>query len=76
MKAAVTWLGSLLANDPEECRATIAATLRIYGGQVTKTAAALDVSRPFLWHCMRLLDMRRVPAEERDRWQRLFRIQP
>lgn len=69
-----SWLGSLLRATPEECRREIAHGLSIYGGNVTKTAAYLQVSRPFLWFCLRRLKMDKVPEEQRKRWAERFKI--
>lgn len=69
-----TWLGELLVNEPEECRAWITMMLEKYVGNVSETARALEVSRPFLWYCMRKLQMNKVPAQIRDRWRARFRI--
>ncbi len=69
-----TWLGELLVNEPEECRAEILRGLQTYGGNVTATAKALGVSRPFFWHCLRRLGMNKVPEEQRRRWAERFRV--
>lgn len=73
-RIAATWLGDLLAQDPEMCREEIERTLKVYGGNVTRSATVLGVSRPFLWYCLRKLKMNKRPGVHRERWQRLFRI--
>lgn len=70
-----TYLGGLLHRTPDECRVEIERALVMFGGNVTKSAMWLTVSRPFLWYCMRKLTMNKRPAEHREAWKRRFRIE-
>lgn len=74
MRTCPTWLGGLLQSTPDECKREIERGLSTYGGNVSKTARALGVSRPFFWYCLRKLGMGKVPAEQRRRWAERFKV--
>jgi len=71
-----TYLTLLGNRNPEGLREFLTRSLRAQHGNVTKTASALDASRPFLWYWLRKLGMNEVPDQIRKETASRFRLPP
>jgi transcriptional regulator of acetoin/glycerol metabolism len=66
-------IGRLAGDESPEARRTVVLwALEQEGGNVTRAASRLGISRQTFWHHLRGLGMNRVPTEIRERLRRTF----
>lgn len=74
MRPNTTILGQLVLEDPAQARALLGRTMLECGGNLTRAASALGMTRMNLHRCLRKLGMLGLPAEVRRAIKARFRV--